>query len=71
MKAEKYNQIQKYLEDKQIFCQIDLESASSAFLQKIEKFQVNEHTVPSTLLQELEPLQYQLEKLIKQLKSNS
>lgn len=69
MDKQKYQQIRNYLEQRELFLQMELENAVRDLTLKIEKFQVSEHTIPSTLLYELEPLQHRLNLLIQKLKT--
>lgn len=70
MEKQEYQKIRAYREQNQLFCQMKLESEIRELMQKIEKFEVLEHTIPSVLLQELEPLQRQISLLILRLKSS-
>lgn len=69
MDKQQYQHIQNYREHKQLFMQLELESEIRELTWKIERYQVTELTVPSILLQELEPLQHRISLLIQQLKN--
>lgn len=68
MDSIQYQQIRNYREQNQLFLQMKMECEVRELAWQIEKFQVLEHTIPTTLLKELEPLQYRINLLIQQLK---
>lgn len=69
MDNAQYQRIKHYREQNQLFLQMELESEIREVTRKIEKYQISEHTIPSILVQELEPLQHRVNLLIQQLKS--
>lgn len=68
MNKPQHEQAVKYRKQKQMFQQMELESKAYELTHLINKHQISEQTVPSTLIRELENLQFIANRLIHQLK---
>lgn len=70
MNKQQHEQAVQYRKQKQMFQQMELESKACELTHLISKHQISEQTVPSTLIRELENLQFMANRLILQLKNH-